>query len=217
MQNVKNRLGWLERLTLTVVLSLSVVSLYFGVTAAWSDAVTLQARWQISQWQQGKQPHPKLPEWGRVRNDLAAALSWSTGDPQLFENLGYLYGIRAASSRGIPELEHALLIDSIGFYRKATTLRPMSPYAWANLALGLHLQEGAQPTMWPAYDRAYRYGNRESGVQRILAEVGFSRWEEAGSLRQAQLVEMIGGAYPHAKGELIKIAQKHGKEKLFGL
>jgi len=199
---------------LAIILLGAGASLYFAVSAAFSDAASLQARWQISQWQADERLKPKPAELGRVRNDLLAALRWTPGDPQIHESLGYLSGVRAAGARAIPELEQAMLEESIADYRTAITLRPMSAYAWANLALAMHLKGGEQEALWAAYDHAYLYGNRETGVQRILAEVGFSHWDEAGAERQGQLVHMIDIAYPHARGDLTRIAGKYHKESL---
>ncbi|MGE5469179.1 MAG: hypothetical protein ACM3X0_00140 [Bacteroidota bacterium] len=215
MQGPARRLGFGAYLLLAVLLAAAAASLYVGFKAASADAISLQARWQISQWQAaGAQARPGPAELGAVRNDLMAALDWTPGDPQLYENLGYVYGVRAARAEAIPELNQAFLADSIGYYRQATTLRPMSTYAWANLALGLHLQGDPPESIWPAYDRAYRYGNREAGVQRILAEIGFAHWAQAGAERQGQLIRMIDIAYPHAKGDLVRIAEHHGKAGL---
>jgi len=202
------------RSLLVIILLGAGASLYFAVSAAFSDAASLQARWQISQWQTGGQLKPKPAELGRVRNDLMAALRWTPGDPQIHESLGYLSGVRAANAQAIPELEEAMLDESIADYRMAISLRPMSAYAWANLALALHLKGERQDVLWPAYDRAYRYGNREAGVERILAEVGFAHWDEVGAERQGQLLRMIDAAYPHARGDLLKIASKYHKESL---
>jgi len=213
---VQKKLGLLPRGFLLVLLAGAGASLYFGLTAALSDAMTMQARWQIAQWQSNPLEQPKAPDLGRIRNDLMSALRWTPADPQIYENLGYLYGVRANSLHALPELEQAMLENSIAYYKTAIALRPMSAHAWANLALALHLKTGQQEAMWSAYDRAFQYGNREAGVQYILAEVGFSCWEEAGTARQLQLLHLIDTAYPHTKYTLLKIAQKYGKEDLLG-
>lgn len=197
-----------------LLLVASSASLYFGLRAALADAVSMQSRWQITQWQSGKSPLPKVIEWGAARNDLVAALHWTPNDPQLHEYLGYLYGLRATSSRAIPELEQAMLADSVSYFRQAVVNRPMSPYAWVNLSLALHLQGGQDEALWQAWERAWQYGNREAGVQRTLAEIGFARWKEAGTARQAKLIDMIDNARPHSKGDLLAIAKRFDKSAL---
>lgn len=201
--------------TLLILLCVGMAaSLYFGGSAAVADALSLQSRWLINQWQASKQSPPTPSEWGRARNELVAAQKWVPDDPQVNEYLGYLYGLRASKALGIPELKQAMLNESISYYRLATVKRPMSPYAWANLSYALHSMGGQNDAMWEAFDRAYQYGNREGGVQRTLAEVGFSHWNEAGTQRQTQLTAMIDSALDYSRGNLIAIATKYGKKDL---
>lgn len=192
----------------------SCASLYFGLRAGLADSQSIQSRWQITQWQGGKLPLPKIAEWGTARNDLVAALRWTPNDPQLHEYLGYLYGLRAINSRAIPELEQAMLADSISYFRQAVVARPMSPYAWVNLSLALHFKRSHDEALWQAWERAWQYGNREAGVQRVLAEIAFARWQEAGTKRQIKLIDMIDSARPHSRGDLVAIAKRYDKTDL---
>lgn len=205
-----------QRLVIAVVVTASLASLYFGLRAAWADAMSMQARWQTTQWQLGREAIPNPLEWAKTRAELLAAQRVTPDDPQLYENLGYLSGMRAADLRAIPELEQAMLDDAIKYFGAATSLRPMSPYPWANLMLARHLRKELSGSIWPEFDRAYLYGKKEAGVQRILAEVGFARWDEMGSERQGKLLAMVNGAYPHAKGSLVDIARKYRKDTLLG-
>ena len=207
----RTSLGLGAQALLGVVLLASSASLFYALRAAWADTASMQARWQINLWQTGKAPLPKLPEWGAARNDLAAALAWTPNDPQLHENLGYLYGLRALNSRIIPELEQAMLADSVSYFRQAIVARPMSPYAWTNLALALHYKGGQDAAMWQAWERGWQYGNREAGVQRMLTEIGFARWKEAAPEQQARLLEMVNTARAHSKGDLLAIAKRYDK------
>ena len=210
----KVSLGKGARLLLGLVLLASAASLYYGLRAAWADSLSMQSRWQIGLWQNGRAPLPGITEWAGVRNDLVAAQRWTPEDPQLHDYLGYLYGLRATHSRAVPELEKAMLDASIDYFRKAVVARPMSPYSWANLSLALHLKGGQDDALWQAWERGLQYGNREAGVQRMLTEVGFARWNEAGSVRQAKLVAMIDSARPHSKGDLLAIAKRYDKSSL---
>lgn len=210
----QNPLGPASRLLLAILFATSVFSLFFGLRAALVDGLTLKARWQMTQWQEGKQPLPGAVELLKVRNELTAALDWLPGEPQIHECLGYLYGIRANRAAAVPELQGAMLDESIVHYRKALTLRPMSAYAWANLALALHLKNAEPDKIWQALDRAFLYGNREAGVQRIIVEIMFSRWVSAGEQRRSETLTMIDSAFPHARGSLVKIAEKYGMQSL---
>lgn len=172
----------------------------------------LQARWQVFQWQKGKSAMPGLAEWGVVRNDFASALKVTPGDPHIYENLGYLYGMRVASSKAFPELEVAMLDQAIIYYRESLTYRPMSPFAWANLALALHLKKSDVSLMWDAYDHAFKYGQREGGVQRTLSEIGFARWDTIDQNRKDALMTLVENAPESSRNDLVKIAARYGKK-----
>ncbi len=201
--------------TLTVVLLVGAISAaWMGGCAAWADVLQLQVRYNISQWQAGKIPAPSISAWGEARNALVQALAITPGDPQIHENLGYLYGLRALSSKDIPDLYQALLGQAQVYYRNATRLRPMSPHPWANIALASHYRGDAGPSLWDAFDRAMAYGQREPAVQKNLAEVGFSRWGELTESRRSQLLAMVNQALPHSKSQLLDIARRHGHSAL---
>ena len=207
-------LGWAAKLAFGALLAGSAGALYFATTAALADVTLLQARWQITQWQKTPQLGPTAIEWGQARNALVAAQRWTPGEGQIYENLGYLYALRAISSRGIPELEQAMLAETIGNYRAAVTRRPMSPYAWANLALALYLKGSEPALMWQAYDRAYLYGQKERSVLQTLGEIGFKHWDTAGEVRQSQLLALVANALESHRELLRAAALRHGRAKV---
>lgn len=208
--NARHTLRPAHRLLLLVLACGAAASLYFASRAAVADSLILQSRWQLTQWLQAGTTSVRAVDWGRVRNDFAKAQQWASGDPQIDEGLGHLYALRAVNSRAMPDLESAMLDQAIAYYREAIARRPMSPHPWANLALALHYRKTDAASLWQAYDRAYRYGQREGAVQRILAEIGFARWAEAGGQRQGELTALVDNAYPHSRNDLIAIARRHG-------
>lgn len=192
----------------------SLASMYVGISAAIGDARAMAARWQIMQWQKGKAP-PKAVQLGMAKKELQAALAWVPEDPQINESIAYLFRVRANAARGIPELEQGMWREAAEHYRAALGQRPMSPYAWANLAFSLHRLGNDETAMWQAYDRAFRYGQREKGVQLILAALAFERWDEAGGERRDALSELVRNALPDSRKDLLATAAKYGKESLF--
>ena len=196
----------------------AISAVWVAGRAAWADMLQLSVRYNISQWQAGKAALPSIAVWGDARNTLVQALAVTPDDPQIYENLGYLYALRAVSAKDIPELHQAMLAQAQEYYRAATRLRPMSPYPWANIALASHYQgedpgEAGAP-LWDAYDRAMAYGQREPAVQAMLAEVGFARWGELTEPRRSQLLAMVNQALPHSKQQLLEIARRNGHAAL---
>lgn len=209
----------LERIKRNYLLDLAVVALLMGMLAsayiatgyAIGDILTLQARSQINAWQRQTASFPRVGEIGKALNSLNSGARWLPGDPVLMEGIGYLYGLRANMARNLPELEHAMLDEVLFAYRNAVARRPMSAYAWANIALVLHRKNADLPEIWIAVDRALLYGQREAGVQIRLAEVVFRRWEEAGDYRRAAFREILSTSRGRVAGDLRKIIEAAGQ------
>jgi hypothetical protein len=204
----------IKRALIGVVLVGAISAAWVGGRAAWADMLQLQVRYNISQWQAGTVPPPQIAAWGEARNTLVQALILTPDDPQIHENLGYLYALRALSSKAVPELYQAMLRQAQVYYRNAARLRPMSPHPWANIALASHYLGDVGAPLWDAFDRAMAYGQREPSVQATLAEVGFARWGELTEPRRSQLLAMVNQALPHSKGPLLDIAKRYGHAAL---
>lgn len=214
MSATLSRPSALQSLLLLGALAGMLGSLYIALQAGLSDAKGMRARWQIGQWQLSAKMRPKPVEIGRARNELLAALEWQPDDPQMLEQLGYLYSIRSQFAQGLPELEHAMLEEAALFYRQAAARRPMSPYPWANIAFGLHRRNVDPAAMWEAFDRALQYGRREGPVQIRLLQVGLARWDEAGESRRAMLLGIIADARGRARKEILRMLEVGGRADL---
>ncbi|MCX7177126.1 MAG: hypothetical protein NT159_25045 [Proteobacteria bacterium] len=184
---------------------------YYGLTSAWSDIIVMKARWNLTQWREGKVPLPQAVELGETRNALNRALAIAHENPMIHEDLGYLYGIRAIRAGGLPDLRNEMFSQALDYYRNAATLRPMSPQTWANIALANHYMGTTGPEFWDAFDRSLHYGRNEFSVQKMLAEVGFSRWRELNDVRRKMLLTMIADAPESSRKSLADIAARHGQ------
>lgn len=215
----------LERIKRKYLFALAVIVLFPGMLAsayiameyALGDVLTLQGRSQITVWQRDTARQPGIAEIGKALNSLNSGARWLPGDPAVLEGTGYLYGLRANMARSLPELEHAMLDEVLVAYRAAVVRRPMSAYAWANIALVLHRKNADLPEIWMAVDRALLYGQREAGVQIRLAEVVFRRWEEAGDSRRASFREILSTSRGRVATNLRKIieAAGHSEELIY--
>jgi len=205
----------------TLFLSLVAVLLVFGSISAYNairyaagDVTAFKARTQIDRWQRDARQKPQIGDIGQARNALVKAIKLTPGDPALYENLAYLYGLRAVMAARLPELEHAMLDEVLTHYRLATARRPMAPYAWVNTAQALHRKNEDSPAMWAAVDRALLYGRREGGVQIRLAGILLARWDDAGVERQEELRNILLSSRGRAARQLRQMAVAAGREDL---
>jgi len=209
---MNSRLSFPQKALLGGLAAISLITTWSAVRAGWHDFLFMKPRAVVDSWRNGAPPGMKL--WGLTLEQLKQAQARNPDDPQVEEGLGYLYALQAMRSRDIPELKQALLAESIGYFRSATRLRPMSPYAWSNLALALHENDEAPEEMWAAFDRAMLYGQREIAVQKQLAEIAFARWSEVGQTRQAQMRQIVANVGEDYREALLDIVERNKVEGL---
>lgn len=188
------------------------VALSEGGRAAWVDVVTIQTRWQIAQWREGKGP-PVTPElWIRARDQLIYGTRITPQNAQLFEDLGYLYASRAEAfgeqdpRTAIGRHQINLFNDAVNSFRASVKLRPTYPYAWAHFALAKQRKGEVDSEYLHAFDQAYRFGNSEAGVQIALARMAFGRWATLDSERRDRVRAMIDAATPALKKTILGLA-----------
>ena len=202
----------LRRLLLAAFVAMGLASLYVLLPAAIADFGSLRARQEIEHLRAGGSP-PPLAAWTRLRDDLLSAADWSPGNPRWYDDLGYLYVLRARSTTGMPELDalrRDLYLEAAGHYRTAARLRPLFPYGWANLALAKHHAGEADAEMWHAFDQAMANGRQEIGVERMLAELAFARWAELTPERAAAVRMMIADTREDLRQPMLAGAAQSG-------
>ena len=202
-------------LRIVAVLTLAAIattSLYQVVPAAVADFATLKARYEIERLRDGQRPMPTLPAWAQLRDDLAQAASWVPDNPRWYDDLGFLYVLRARNTPNVPELaalRRNLYAEAADQYRQAARLRPMFPFGWANLALAKHYADQDDEELWSAFDKAFAYGHHEVGVQRMLAELAFARWSTLSAERAAAVTAMIAETRADLRQPLLDLAKRY--------
>lgn len=209
-----SRLTLPQKILLGSLGMVSLVTAWSAVRVGWYDFQLMKPRAVVDSWRLGTPPSIKM--WGKTLGELKALHAQNSEDPQVVESLGYIYALQATRSREIPELKQALFDEAIAYFRASTKLRPMSPYAWSNLALALHENGEASDEMWAAFDRAIRYGRREIAVQKKLAEIGFAHWSDISETRRNQLREIYSTVqYDNQDQEaMLEIAQRNNVQGL---
>ncbi len=210
---MKQTLTLAQKAMLGALAAASLWTGWSGVRAGWLDFQFMKPRAVIDSWRTGAPPNMKM--WGKTLEELKQLQASNPQDPQIAESLGYIYALQAMRSREIPELKQTLLAEAIPHFRAATRLRPMSPYAWSNLALALHEMDTPTDEMWAAFDRAMLYGQREIAVQKQLAELAFARWDSVGEVRQAQMKQIAATVGDDYVESLLEIAQRNNVYGLF--
>ena len=196
-------------------------ALWVVVPTVGADLLTIKTRWHIDQWASGKAPPPGTVAWGNAVNAISEAIALTPADPLLHENLAYLYASRAqtlAAALAPAATTQSYMQQALESYQHSVALRPMSGSTWAGVALAAHWLGRAQPTqpvpsaLWPAFDKALAYGQREPQVQATLADIGFARWADLTEPRRSAMQAMLALVQPHAMAPVLAAAQAHGRE-----
>lgn len=199
---------WWPRAALAALGVAAVLAAWEGGRAALADALTLRARWQIDQWHAGGRID--VAAWIDARESLRSGLGLAPDNPQLNDYLAQLYDLRGAAIRPVDaDLAAAFFGQGLEYHRVVVRLRPMSPHAWAGVALAGHYGGGPEIEMWTAFDRALAYGPNEPAVQRGLAEIACARWRSATPERQQAVREFVTRAPAPQRQALVEIARRH--------
>jgi len=197
MQNLFTPARFMQLALATLAVWGVVAAVQVVVPATAADLAIIKTRWQIDQWASGKAPQPSIVAWGKARNAVAEAIRITPLDPNLHENLAYLYASRAQASAFAPDLARDFMLQALASYQRSVQLRPMSGPTWSNIAQALHSLAAPSETgdalapMWAAFDKAMTYGQRDAGVQLVLTDIGFARWDSMSATRQQALLAMV--------------------------
>jgi hypothetical protein len=206
-----------KQLALLVVclplLALVVVqSLWHGLSAAWGDSSSLEARWVVSQWRLDKGPamHPDV--WVRTRDSLRSALTITPHSAQLFDDLAYLHATRAVSignpdpATPLGKYQAKLFDDAIVYFRRGADARPTYPFSWAYLALTKDMRGQVDDELWLAFDKAIRFGSTEAAVRTAVVQIACTHWDTLNATRQQAVVAMVASTPADARNKLLDYA-----------
>jgi hypothetical protein len=160
-----------------------------------SNAVLESATWR-------KAP-PSLDTWLSVRNELLEAQRLAPGSPTVSESLGVLHGRRSSSRE--------FLIYARDYFAHSLSMRPTSPYTWANYAQVKYLLGQTGPGFEQALVNAAHLGPWEPEVQRVVADIGLAVYAEVKPETRAVIAAIVGFAMRRNPLETLQISDKRGR------
>jgi len=167
-----------------IVLALVAHASAGALRNAVADRVAQPARDQLAAWSGVHAIALDPTQWQTCYLALRRARAIAPNDADLALELGLVLRVRAQSSQSVPALAEALLGAAIDAFRDAVRLRPVSPFAWANIAYAQHLRLTSGTSLLPAparaaaeaersraLERALRYGPNEPAIRHIAKEI----------------------------------------------
>jgi len=188
---------WLVVLPAMVLLGAIVVA---AVRMGRSDLVAEAAAREMASWPQ-KNALPTPDDWSGLRARLALASAISPADPAIPELLGLLDLSRpdtASAREAYRELLHSL------------SLRPSSPYTWANVAEARRRLGFSNSDVLAAILIALQLGPAEPEVQRTLIDIGLAQWDRLPEPMRQELRKALAQSMERYPFKTLPIVSRHG-------
>jgi hypothetical protein len=129
-------------------------------------------------------------EWTRVMQYLAESLRYSPENAWSLEEMG-TFQLRGMSAATDPALAMAAVRSANAHFRKTLMERPISPFAWANLALSKLYLDELDDELFAALRWADELGPWEPEVQQTVLFVGLAAWHKLGPAQRVAMVRTL--------------------------
>ena len=191
-----------------VASALLLAAIWTSARRGLADMADYPARRAMARWAADQQA-PRENEWLAARAAVERAGALAPSNPLYAEELGRLLELRAAQMDRADPAARKLVVDARAEFRRAASLRPGSPYAWASLALVKFRLNELDSEFYGALERAARYGPWEPAVQIALADVGLGSWPRLAQPGKQLVLAAIERGMRRQDKEIARIAAAH--------
>ena len=188
------------------------IALIFVATLSWlgvkafvfsrSDVAALEASQEIGAWAASRM-RPQAGTWRSVREKLVFAEALSPTDPSIQELLGVL---NSGLSGDVEYLDQATV-----HFAHAASMRPVSPYTWANIAEVNYRRGTTDRPFLTALRHAVDLGPNEPEVQRMVANYGLAVWDDLRGRDREAVVRIVAAGLRRNPLEMLQISERRGR------
>ena len=202
-----------RRMPALLVLLLALGLLVAGGRMSVAGIANYQAEAFMSAWAKaGSEPSARA--WQVAHNAAQRANSlYPVANGQYLDQLGRVYSWQQFRQPYAAPIAYASRQAALDAYRAAVATRPTEPYTWERLAHAkLHLQQ-FDNEFDQALQQAFQRGPWRIGVNRELAEIGFSAWAHLTPSQRLATLESARRSVANGPTEtqrLLKIAELTG-------
>ncbi len=189
------------------------------ISASWglADVENQKARVFIKQWENNVDSFSS-DDWDKAYSTAKAALEKDPHNPELFSLLGNVYewnsfqGHNQSHNNQFQDKQNRKL--ALNYYRKAVELRPQWPYTWSGIVLLKYKMSEFDQEFQLALNNATELGPWEPNVQKIIAEVGLTSWNELEHSQRITIVENIRRGVTMQPRVMLDILKTYGQLRL---
>lgn len=167
------------------------------------------ARQEIDRWA-GSGQRFRGDEWTRVAQYLADSLRYSPNNAWSLEETGS-FELRRMRAAKDPALAIAAARSAKAHFYRALVERPISPFAWANLALSKLYLDELDEELFAALRHADELGPWEPEVQQSVLFVGLAVWHKLDAAQRDAIVRAMARAMPRNAPRVIEIVKSFNR------
>ncbi len=184
------------------------------VSGSWglADIENQKARTSIKQWENDVDSY-SLDDWKKVYSYVSGALEKDPDNPDLLTLMGNVYEWNTFQADDQLQNKHNNKL-ALGYYRKAVVLRPQWPYTWGSIALLKAKMSEFDEEFKSALNNAMNLGPWEPLVQKTIAEVGLSAWDELEYEQRIAIVENIRRGVTMQSKVMLDILKRYGQLRM---
>ena len=206
----------MKLLRLYAIMLLCMACVGLALAWAWADYQALRANNIVASWQRGESVTE--PKWQHAKDLQSSALFWRGQQPDYLEAMAQLYYWRNTQpDLGAAEFDQNFEV-SLRYYRLAIVQRPLSPYAWANLALVKAQMRLWDAEFYTAWARAQELGPHEQQVQLLVHEAGLISWRELDGKNRELLLNNFKNSFNYGRRQVKKmlaLSEKYSYKSAF--
>jgi hypothetical protein len=153
-------------------------------------------------------------ERNRVYAGFDAAHVLDPHNPELLEQLGTLMAMPVVLDGADGEAAMDVAMSgrrAMDFFAAAVVARPVSGYAWANLALSKYQVGEVDTVLYRSLENAARLGPWEPDVQLAVTDLGWALWDEMPKALRKTVDELAANALQRNADRLFRIAERRGR------
>ncbi len=209
----QNKRGITFTTSMVLVLLLALALLLAGGCMMLAGISSYQAEAFINDWEKAGH-EPKSRAWQIAHNAAQRAISmYPVANGDYFDRLGRVHSWKQFSQPYADPAAEDSRQSALDAYRAAVNARPAWPYSWVRFAhTKLYLQE-FDNEFDQAFTQALQLGAWRIGVNRELAEIGFSAWPKLDEEQRQSTLESARRSVvygPREAQRMLKIAQHTG-------
>ncbi|GJM05308.1 MAG: hypothetical protein DHS20C09_12990 [marine bacterium B5-7] len=198
-----------SRILALVVIPVILYMVYIAGSWGLADFYYRSAERELNNWQSGKITLEDK-DWDRLRTNLTKAVDLDPNNPEFHEKLALSIEGRFLNVVSKEPKAQVYRDLALQHYRKSVQLRPVWPYAWANLASIKYRLGQIDEEFFEALHNVVKLGPWEPGLQRLVIEIGMN---EIGAFPQEEvlfILEVVSRALEKQPYKILELIKKKG-------